>query len=140
MLFQEGEEDGEDEAGESDEVVPVDGLSLEDEEDDDREDRQGDDLLDDLQLDEVERSAVLGVTDAVGGDRQAVLEESYAPREQDDQDERPARRYLHFTQFQMPVPCECHEDVRADEHEYGPNTLMHFACLLISGRKFTSFL
>ena len=30
-LLQEGEEDGEDEAGEGDEVVPVDGLSLEDE-------------------------------------------------------------------------------------------------------------
>ena len=40
MLFQEGEEDCEDEAGESDEVVPVDGLSLEDEEDDDGEDRE----------------------------------------------------------------------------------------------------
>ena len=80
MLFQEGEEDCEDEAGESDEVVPVDGLSLEDEEDDNGEDREGDDFLDDLELDEIERAAVLGVADAVGGDGQAVLEESYAPR------------------------------------------------------------
>ena len=79
MLFQEGEEDCEDEAGESDEVVPVDGLSLEDEEDDNGEDREGDDFLDDLELDEIERAAVLGVADAVGGDGQAVLEESYAP-------------------------------------------------------------
>ena len=111
MLFQEGEEDGEDEEGESDEVVPVDGLPLEDEQDDDGEDREGDDFLDDLELDEVERASVLGVTDAVGGDGQAVLEESYAPREQDDQDERPSGRNLHFTQFEMPVPCERHEDV-----------------------------
>ena len=116
MLFQEGEEDGEDEAGEGDEVVPVDGLPLEDEEDDDGEYRQGDDLLDDLKLDKVERSSVLGVADAVGRDCEAVLEEGYAPGEQDDHDKRPARRYLHFTQFEMPVPCECHEDVRADEH------------------------
>ena len=117
----------------------MDGLSFEDKKDDDGENRQGDDLLDDLELDEVERPAVLGIADAVGGDGEAILEECDSPREQDDQDERPARRYLHFTQFQMPVPCECHEDVRADEHEYGPNTLMHFACLLISGRKDTSF-
>ena len=68
MLFQEGEEDGEDEAGKSDEVVPVDGLPFEDEEDDNREDREGNDLLDDLELDEIERTAVLGVADAVGGD------------------------------------------------------------------------
>jgi hypothetical protein len=40
----------------------------------------------------------------------------------------------------MPVPGERHEDVRADEHEYRPNPLMHIAMLLISGRKFTSFL
>lgn len=140
MLFQEGEEDCEDEAGESDEVVPVDGLSLEDEEDDDGEDSEGDDFLDDLELDEVERAAVLGVADAVGRYGQAVLEESYAPREQDDQDERPSGRNLHFTEFEMPVPGERHEDVRADEHEYRPNTLMHVAMLLISGRKFTSFL
>ncbi len=39
-LFQEGEEDGEDDAEEGDDVVPVDGLSLEDEGDDDGEDRQ----------------------------------------------------------------------------------------------------
>ena len=139
-LFQEGEEDGEDEAGESDEVVPVDGLPFEDEEDDNREDREGNDLLDDLELDEIERTAVLGVADAVGGYGQAVLEERYSPGKQDDQDERPSGGDLHFTQFEMPVPCERHENVRADEHEYCPDTLMHIAILLISGRKFTSFL
>lgn len=140
MLFQEGEEDGEDEAGESDEVVPVDGLPFEDEEDDNREDREGNDLLDDFELYEIERTAVLGVADAVGGYGQAVLEERYSPGKQDDQDERPSGGDLHFTQFEMTVPCERHENVRADEHKYCPDTLMHIAILLISGRKFTSFL
>lgn len=140
MLFQEGEEDSEDEAGESDEVVPVDGLPLEYEQDDDGENSEGNDFLDDLELDKIERTAVLAVADTVGGDGQTVLEKSYAPREKDDQDERPSGRNLHFTQFEMPIPCERHEDVRADEHEYRPNTLIHVAMSLISGRKFTSFL
>ena len=90
-LLQEGEEDGEDDAGEGCDVVPVDGLSLEDEQDDYREDGEGDNLLDDFELDEIERAAVLGVADAVGRDGEAVFEERNAPREQDDQDERPAR-------------------------------------------------
>ena len=137
-LLQEGEEDGEDQAGEGCEMVPVEGLSLEDEQDDYREDRKGDHFLDDLELDEVERTAVLGVTDAVGRDGEAVLEEGDAPGEQDDQDERPARRNLHFTEFQMPVPCERHEYVRTDEHKYRPNTL-HNASFAFSGRKDTSF-
>ena len=122
-LLQEGEEDGEDDAGEGGDVIPVDGLTLEDERDDDGEDRQGNDFLDDLELDEAERTAVEGVADTVGRDGEAVLEECYAPGEQDDQYERPARGYLHFIQFEVPVPCERHEDVRADEHQYGPNTL-----------------
>ena len=137
-LFQEGEEDGEDDAEEGDDVVPVDGLSLEDEGDDDGEDGQGDDLLDDLELDEVEGTAVLGITYAVGRDREAVLEEGDAPGEQDDQYERPARGDFHFAEFQMPVPGERHEDVRADKHQYGPNAL-HVLADLFPGRKVTSF-
>ena len=89
ILFQEGEEDCEDEAGESDEVVPVDGLSLEDEEDDDGEDREGDDFLDDLELDEIERAAVIHKAYAIGGHLTAVFEESYHPRKGDHQVERP---------------------------------------------------
>ena len=139
-LLQEGEEDGEDQAGEGCEMVPVEGLSLEDEQDDDGEYGEGDYFLDDLELDQVEGTSVLSVSNAVGRNGEAVFEKGDAPGEQDDQDERPARRNLHFTEFQMPVPCERHENVRAYEHEYCPDTLMHIAILLISGRKFTSFL
>ena len=85
-----------------------------------------------------EGAAVLGVADAVGGDGEAVLEEGDAPREQDDQYEGPARRYLHFTQFEMPVPGERHEDVRADEHEYGPDSL-HDAFVSYRGAKLHHF-
>ena len=58
-LFQEGEEDGEDEAEEGGDVVPVDGFALEDEGDDDGKDQQGDDFLDHFELDQGEGAAVL---------------------------------------------------------------------------------
>ena len=57
-LFQEHEEDGEDEAEEGGDVVPVKGLALEEEGDDEGEDKQGDDFLNDLELHEAERAAV----------------------------------------------------------------------------------
>ena len=78
-LLQEGEEDGQDQADEGGEVVPVQGFTLEDEGDDKREDCQRDGLLDHFQLHEVEGAAVSGVADAVGRDGEAVLEEGNAP-------------------------------------------------------------
>ena len=100
-------------------------ISIEQEGEDDREDGQGDHLLDDLELHQVERTAVAVEADAVRRDGEAVLEEGDAPREQDDEDERPAGRYLHLLEFEMPVPRERHEDVRKDEHDDGPDTLLH---------------
>ena len=47
-LFHENEEDGENEAAESGEMIPLEGLSLEQEHCHEREDRQGNDLLDNL--------------------------------------------------------------------------------------------
>ena len=125
-LFQEYEEHREDQAGESRQVVPLEGLALEEEVDDDREDGQRDGFLDDLELHQIERAAVARETDAVGGDGEAVLEEGDAPGEQDDQDQRPAGRDLHFLQFEMAVPRERHEDVRADQHQDGPDSLHTF--------------
>ena len=132
-LLQENEEDGEDEAGEGGQVVPLEGLALEDEKDDDREDRQGDDFLDDLQLHQVERAAVAFEADAVGRDGEAVFEEGDAPGEEDHEDERPAGRDFHFLQFQMTIPGEGHEDVGAHQHQDGPDCL--HSGFSFSGRK-----
>ena len=128
MLFQEDEEHREDQAEEGGEVVPLEGLALEEEVDDDREDGQGDGFLDDLQLHEVEGTAVAGEADAVGRDGEAVFEEGDAPGEQDDQDQRPAGRDFHLLEFEVAVPRECHEDIRADQHQDSPNSLLHNAC------------
>ena len=104
-------------------MVPLKRLTLEHEQDDRGEDRQGDDLLDHLELQQVERSPVAGETDAVGRDGQAVLEKSDPPGEKDDQDQRPSGRDLHLLQLEMAVPGERHENVRTNEHEDGPETL-----------------
>ena len=106
-------------------MVPLQGLALEQEGDDDREDGQGDHFLDDLELHQVEGTAVAVEADAVRRNGEAVLEEGDAPREQDDEDERPAGGDLHLLQFEMTVPCECNENVRKDEHDDGPDTLLH---------------
>ena len=55
----------------------------------DAEDRQRDTFLYDLQLNEVERSAVLNKPQTVGRNLTTVLEESDAPREYNDAQQRP---------------------------------------------------
>ena len=106
-------------------MVPLDGLALEEEGDDDREDGQGDRFLDDLALHQVEGAAVAVEADAVGGDGEAVFEEGDAPRKEDDEEEGPAGGDLHLLQLEMAVPREGHEDVREHEHDDGPDALLH---------------
>ena len=109
-------------------MVPLDGLALEEEGDDDREDGQGDRFLDDLELHQVEGAAVSVEADAVGGDGEAVFEEGDAPRKEDDEDEGPAGGNLHLLQLEMAVPGERHEHVREDEHKDGPESVHGFIC------------
>ena len=117
-LFEENEEYRQNKAEKSCEVVPLEALSLEDEEHDDAEYRQGDYFLNDFQLQKVEGSSVQGIADTVGRYCEAILEESYPPRKQDNQYQRPSCRYFHFAEFKMPVPSEGHEDVRQHQHQY----------------------
>ena len=74
------------------------------------EDGERDDLLHDLQLGERER----GVADAVRGHLQQLLEERNAPA---DDGGEPPRFAGHV--FQVSIPGERHEAVRADEEEDG---------------------
>ena len=70
-------------------MVPMEVSALKHDIDNHTEDGQRDALLNDLQLYEVERTAVAFEADAVGGNLTAVFEESYHPRESDDANERP---------------------------------------------------
>lgn len=100
-------------------MVPMEGLSAEEDDGEEGEDDERDDLLDDFELHEGEGAAVALEAEAVGGHLGAVLEEGHAPRYEDDADEGPVADDFHFLEFQVAVPSEGHEDVRDDEEQYG---------------------
>ena len=104
-------------------MVPLDGLPLEQEGDDDGEDGEGNHLLDHFELHQIEGTAVSHEADAVGRHGEAVLEKSDSPGKEDDEDERPAGGDFHFLQLEMAVPGERHKYVRKDEHQNGPKAL-----------------
>ena len=109
-------------------MVPLDGLPLEQEGDDNGEDGEGNHLLNYLELHQVEGPAVALEAQAVGRNGKAVLEKGDAPGKEDDEDERPAGGNFHFLQFEMAVPGERHEHVREDEHKDGPESVHGFIC------------
>lgn len=66
-------------------MVDGEGLILEEDQHEDGEDGQREELLDDLELPEVERSAVADEADAVGGHHEGILDQRDAPAEEDHQ-------------------------------------------------------
>ena len=101
------------------EVVPVKCLSFEDQGRKKNKYHEGDDLLDDFQLHEGERSAVLLEADAVGGHLGAIFKKSDAPREKDDADERPVGGHLHFLELEVAVPGKSHEYIGKQQQRKG---------------------
>ena len=73
-------------------MIPVKRLSLETEGQDEWENNQRDALLNDLELDEVEGTAIVDKADAVGRNLAAVLEEGNHPWEGDNEIEGPVGR------------------------------------------------
>ena len=92
-------------------------LVLEHQVGDDGEDRQRDTFLNNLQLNQIERSAVSCKTNAVGRHLTTVLEEGDTPREGDNANQGPVAGRASLLQFQMPVPGKCHEDIAQDEEQ-----------------------
>lgn len=119
MLFHEYEIDCHDETHAGGEVVPFECLALEEDHCEEGEDDEGDDFLDDFQLDEGEGTAVALEAEAVAGDLQGVFEECHAPGDEDDAYQRPVVDEFHFLEFEVTVPGEGHEDVGADEQQDG---------------------
>ena len=78
-LFKEHEEHCQHQAHEGGEMIPLDGLPLEDEHHYDSEDRQGNNLLNYLQLQQVEGPAVGLETNPVGGDGKTIFKKRNAP-------------------------------------------------------------
>ena len=113
--LKEREVDCGDEQEESHKVVPVQLLVLEKDSDKDGEDGECDDLLNDLELHERERSSVLDIADAVGRHHKHILKQGDAPREEDDPDQWPVSADALGLQFEVSIPCERHDDVAHDQ-------------------------
>ena len=98
-------------------MVDGEGLVLEEEQHEDGEDSQRKELLDDLELPEVERTAVLNETDAVGRHHEAVLDQRDAPAEKNDHRQRELAEPSRTLQFQMTVPRERHKYIRTNQKQ-----------------------
>lgn len=85
---------------------------------DDGEDDERYALLNHLELHQVEGTAIIDESDSVGRYLTAVFEEGDGPTECDDSDEGPVAAYARLLQFQMSIPCQCHEDVAQHEEQY----------------------
>ena len=122
-LFAEDEVDGHDQTDEAGQMVPAQGVGLHEDQREDREDRQRDDLLDDLQLPDRERTSEFGRAEPVGRHLETILEEGDSPAHQDDQHQAEALE----PRFEgdLPVPGQRHEGVGDDEQRYGGNSPEH---------------
>ena len=107
------------EAEEGSDVVPVEGFALETKGHDDGEYYQGDDFLQNLQLNQGEGAAVVQKADAIGGHLTHVFKQGDAPREEDDGYEGPVATDTRFLQLQVAVPGKGHKDVGQDKQENG---------------------
>jgi hypothetical protein len=121
--------DRHDETEESREMVPVEVLTLEEKVGDEREDDERHHFLDDFQLHKGERPAVTLESDAVGWHLHAIFGESDNPGEGDDSDEWPSGGYMHLLQFEMTIPCQCHENVGSNQQANSKKTI-HFYLII----------
>ncbi len=122
-LLQENEEDCHYEADEGGDVIPVQGLALEEYHHKDSKDRKGYNFLNDLELHQGERTSVYVRADAVRRDLQAIFKKCDAPGEEYHGYQRPGVRNVHLLKLEMTVPGYRHTDVGTYEQEYSPQPL-----------------
>ena len=116
-LLAEDEVDGQNQAEEAGQVVPAQGVRAHEDQGEDREDREGDSLLDDLQLPDREGTSELGRADTVGRNLKTVLEQGNAPAEEHDGHQTEAFEF--GFECDVSVPGQRHEGVGDDEQHYG---------------------
>lgn len=129
-LFAEDEIDGQNQADETRQVVPPQGVRFHEDDGEDREDQQGDDFLDHFELPDREGASQLGAADAVGRDLETVFEQGDPPAEQDD-GQHPEALYFGF-ESDMPVPSQCHKGIGKDQQGDGGEGTAHNSRVLRS--------
>jgi len=106
-------------------MVPVQLFMLEDEVGNDGKHHEGDALLDDFQLYEVEGAPIVHKTNTVGWYLTAVFEEGDHPREGNDQIKGPVGGYARLLEAQVAIPGESHEHIAHNEQQNRINTICH---------------
>lgn len=122
-LFAEDEVDGQNQAEESCEVVPAQRVGAHEHQGEDREHRQRDDLLNDLELPDRIGAAEFGASQAVCRDLEAILEQGDEPAHQDNGQE-PETLEMRL-EGDMAVPRKGHEGVRDDEQYDSGESAVH---------------
>ena len=107
-------------------MVPLQRFVIEYRYRDNREDRQRNCFLDDLQLHQAEGAAIDFAADGVGGNHEEIFDKRNAPRRKNHKNQWPVGADVHFFEFEVAVPSESHENVGAAEEENCKNTSFHF--------------
>lgn len=106
-------------------MVPLEGFGAEQGDSQGGEHRDGNGLLDNLQLHEAEGSAVDAAPDVVGGNHEEVFDEGDTPAGENHEDQRPVGADVHLLQLEVAVPGEGHEEVADDEEDDGDDSGFH---------------
>ena len=139
FLFQKHEENSHNQATEGDNMVPLNGLTLEDKRGDDCEHGQRNHFLNHLKLQKIEGAAVPLETNPVGRYRKTVLEESDSPRKENDENKRRGvSKKARLLELEMTVPRKRHEHIRKDEHDDSPDSLPSFILVYFYCKKSTT--
>lgn len=119
ILFEENEEDGQNQAEEGGYVIPMEGLALEKDGDNDSEDHERDSFLNHFKLHKAKRASVAREAETVGRNLGTIFKKCDTPGKEDDQNKWPTGGDLHLLKFQMAVPGECHKYVGQHQQKNG---------------------
>lgn len=100
-------------------MVPMEGFALKQHRDNYGEDEQGDDLLNDLQLNERKGTSIIDKTNTISGHLAHVFKEGNPPRKGDNGNQGPILAYPCFAQLQVTIPRKGHKNIAQHEQEYG---------------------
>ena len=115
-------------------MIPVERLTLKEDIGHGGKDYQRYALLDNLQLDERERTAVTIESQAVGGYLKAILEEGDAPREHNDTHQWPVAADTRLLEAQVTIPGQSHKDIAHEEQNYCFYSLNHIYYFLAAAK------
>ena len=97
-------------------MVPLQRLTLEEDNGEDCKDSNGNNLLDDFELHQCKSTAITNETHTISGYLASILKERQKPTDEyDDVKWRVVRNEFHLLKLQVTIPSECHEDIRYDE-------------------------